>query len=138
MTTIATIRLVAPTLPPGGARIVDDLCLMLVAMAGGAGSSLVPRATQSANTRVLEVVGSVPDVLLRELGVHRVQFAPDQSPMGRLETMKVLVEGDSPDGVRLAPSSEALLKTYNYPQRKVVVHSTGQTLSLDDVLTGVT
>jgi hypothetical protein len=35
------------------------------------------------------------------------------------------------------PTSETILKTYNYPMRRVTRHSTGEIADLDDVLAGL-
>jgi protein subunit release factor A len=72
-----------------------------------------------------------------EVGVHRAQYVPQASSTGRIETCLVGVEvlrlADEPT---IGRPPGTILKTYNYPQGRVTVHSTGQQLALDAVLAG--
>jgi protein subunit release factor A len=83
------------------------------------------------------VVGILPALLTRELGRHRAQRVPEGSTSGRIETAVVTVEllpvpVSSDSGAESVP----VVRTYNYPLRQCKDHASGQTLPLDDVLSG--
>jgi protein subunit release factor A len=84
-----------------------------------------------------QLSGEAGRALLAELGIHRAQLVPPGSVSGRIATVLVGVELVAPD---TAPSSSRpngqILKTYNYPLRRVTRHATGQVLALDAVLSG--
>ena len=82
-----------------------------------------------------QVQGHVPGELLREVGVHRAQRIPRASTTGRIETVLVGVEILPPDRASTAGQpNERVLKTYNYIERWVLCHESGEKLSLDAVL----
>jgi len=84
-----------------------------------------------------QLSGEAGPALLAELGIHRAQLVPQGSGTGRVATVLVGVELLAPD---TAPSTSRpdgqILKTYNYPLRRVTRHATGQVLALDAVLFG--
>ncbi len=116
---------------------LDDICLMLAAVATREGVSVTFGATEPGGRAAL-----VPDApvlcsaLRSQLGVHRAQLLPPSERHGRIVTVVVLVSlargGD--------PASQGdpafPIRTYNYPLGSVIVHATGERLALGDVLTG--
>jgi protein subunit release factor A len=124
------------------ASFLADICRMLVALAGRSDARIGP-FQRVAGAPVpefrAELGAGLPPVLDSELGIHRAQRVPHASALGRVETSLVGVELISSSGhpVLQAPD-RPILKTYNYPLRVVVDHSSGARLSLDEVLAGRT
>jgi protein subunit release factor A len=118
-----------------GGPFLADVWAMLLRIAHGAGYVVTP-TINDAVSRWADIEADCHRVLV-ESGVHRAQYVPPASSMGRIETCLVGVEvvrpGEEPTVGR---PSGAILKTYNYPQRRVTVHSTGQQTALDAVLAG--
>lgn len=75
--------------------------------------------------------------LMLEVGIHRAQLVPRDSESGRIATSHVGVELLDP-GSRPATGkpSKPIVKTYNYVQRMVTQHSTGERVALDAVISG--
>ncbi len=123
----------------------EDICTMvghLVARSGGSvvrfsGVDEIPTERQHYFGQVegKEALAN----LRREIGVHRSQSVPAQSTSGRVVTVLI--------GLELLPSALAarggrpdgpVLKTYNYINRKVTVHASGEQLQLEAALRGET
>jgi len=124
-------------------QLFTDLCVMarrLVVRLGGSLES-TPDSTVliSRGHHYFAQVHGVDAVsrLSQEMGIHRAQAVPASATDGRVDTALV--------GVELVPSAGAattsrpdgpVLKTYNYIQRTVMHHASGQSLELESVLRG--
>jgi protein subunit release factor A len=125
------------------AQLFADLCVMvrrIVARLGGSlentpeSTGLIPRSHHYfAQVHGVDAVSR----LSQEMGIHRAQTVPESATDGRVDTALV--------GVELVPSAGAattsrpdgpVLKTYNYIQRTVMHHASGQRLELESVLRG--
>ena len=125
----------------GAAFFLADVCAMLRAIASRSGDSLdtFQARANSADPNEEERAGlhSPASAILRhEVGLHRAQFVPKDSPTGRVETTLLRVElfGPTDDGSEM--SSAEVILTYNYPLRRCTHHRSGLMASLDDVLAG--
>jgi protein subunit release factor A len=118
---------------PAGAGFLADICRMLEAVARRRGCQLHFRAVSSTESRAT-VPSASRHVLDSEAGIHRAQVAEADSPTGRISTIKVAV--DASEGAPAAAANAEPIRTYNYPMRRCTVHATGETLSLDVVLSG--
>jgi len=114
-----------------GALFFPDVCRMLERLADRVGLCLKAE-TSTATTRVYRIPTGVnlPRKLDREVGIHRAQLVPDRSVSGRIVTAKVAVTADS------MRDRATIIKTYNYPAKRVTIHETGAILDLDIVLSG--
>lgn len=115
-----------------GEIFMQDICEMMehIAKRSGVVLHLERCSTASRVYRLHEA--DFPAALIQEVGVHRAQVVPRGSPVGRIVTctVRVLISGASDE------DSHAVIKTYNYPQRRVAVHASGALVPLDRVLAG--
>jgi protein subunit release factor A len=125
----------------GAAFFLVDVCAMLRAIAGRSGDSLdtfQARSNSAAGDEEERAALHSPAwaMLRHEVGLHRAQFVPQDSPTSRVETtfLRVEILGATEDGSGM--SSAEVVRTYNYPLRKCTHHQSGLTASLDDVLAG--
>jgi len=118
-----------------GAPFLADVWTMLLRIAHGSGC-VVASTTHDTTSRWAEIRSECPRVVA-EVGVHRAQYIPNGSSTGRIETSLVGVEVLCPgEQATVGRPPGPILKTYNYPQRRVAVHSTGEQVALDTVLAG--
>lgn len=123
-----------------GAAFLDDIWCMLTHIAERDGCSLERTATSAltdSDTSRIAVMNGIPSKLLSEIGVHRAQRIPAGSTTGRIATSLVDVEMLPLDAPLTTgrPKTE-ILKTYNYIERFVVQHTTGNRGSLAQGLEG--
>jgi protein subunit release factor A len=118
-----------------GEGFLNDVSCMLERIAKRVGATLdtVDRRSTSCTLRPSADAPQLAE-LAREVGVHRAQLVPAGSTTGRVVTAKVIVSLVPNPGF---PTDETILRTYDYPMRRVTVHSTGEIADLDDVLAGL-
>jgi protein subunit release factor A len=126
-----------------GRRFFDDICQMLVRLAGRSGGSLVPASATpsvveaSCDFRARVVGGGSLSRLRQEVGVHRAQCVPEGSSTGRVETSLVGVEVIPTGATASSGRPEgSVMKTYSYVQGWVLHHPSGRRLGLAAVLAG--
>jgi protein subunit release factor A len=126
-----------------GHFFLADVWKMLGIIADRAGCELTPLSSNSTAGRATEyraaLRGQPPPALRREFGVHRAQWVPLESETGRVETSLVGVEiiSDRESASSSRPGGQ-VLKTYNYPQRWVISHASGDKYPLETILSGET
>jgi hypothetical protein len=118
-----------------GEEFLTDVSCLLKCIAKRISATLdtVDRRSTSCTHRLKADAPQLAE-LAREVGVHRAQLVPGGSTTGRVVTTKVAVSLVPDPGY---PRCEAILKTYDYPMRRVTRHSTGEIADLDDVLAGL-
>ncbi len=125
--------------------LFEDICAMVERLVNGSGGSVERISGRdglpTGHPHYFGRVGGKEALahLRGEIGVHRSQSVPEQSTSGRVTTALV--------GVELLPSALAaregrpdgpVLKTYNYINRKVTIHASGEQLQLEAALRGET
>jgi protein subunit release factor A len=125
-----------------GLLFLADIERMLSSLAGRYGEAPVAisksNGRAASSERVFRVTaGEVWDRLALEAGVHRAQVVPRNSETGRIATFHVGVELLDPGPTPSTGKPDLpIVKTYNYVQRMVIHHATGERLVLDAVISG--
>lgn len=130
----ATVTIALVSDMDGTEAFLADVATMLerIAVRAGQGLTLIA-ASDDARTYEVPDTPATLSAIEKEVGIHRAQVVPPESPSGRVNTYKVSVT------LHPARSGEAptdVLKTYNYMQKKVRFHRSGLDAPLDEVLGG--
>jgi hypothetical protein len=133
---IIRVRLLANEI--AGLFFLSDICSMLFARVRRSSADnqlqLGPRGGFDLRATASE---PICQALGEEIGLHRAQFVPKESVVGRVETVLVAVELLSPEDASISGRPNApILRTYNYVLGSVTTHATGESYPLSAVLSG--